>query len=149
MIEGFTRHFLNKNAVDFNETARGNRKRREGILVKSARVTSKGVNRIIFVPSIEIGLSEKIDRIPKSSGASEKSHIETRYGGTTFVNVVALTRWSVRDHATHHSRLFMFEDGSDRASIGCFMHTDEYKPQVFYEEKKVVVRLTKPFSYTG
>ena len=48
-----------------------------------------------------------------------------------------------------HSRIFTFEDGSDRASIECYMHTDEYKPQGFYDEKKTDIRLTKPFSYDG
>jgi hypothetical protein len=76
-----------------------------------------------------------------------KSHIETRYGGTTFVNVAALTRWFVKDHAMPHSRLFTFENGSDRASIECYMHTDEYRPQGFYEDKKVEILLTKPFVY--
>ena len=79
----------------------------------------------------------------------DKSHIETRYGGTTFVNVAALTRWFVKDHAMPHSRIFTFEDGSDRASIECYMHTDEYKPQGFYEEKKIEIGLTKPFLYDG
>ncbi|MFK7964943.1 MAG: metallophosphoesterase [Burkholderiaceae bacterium] len=78
-----------------------------------------------------------------------KSHIEKRYGGTTFVNVAALTRWFVKDHAMPHSRLFTFEDGSADATIDCYMHTDEYRPQGFYPEKQSVVRLTKPFRLDG
>ena len=74
-----------------------------------------------------------------------KSHIETRYGGTTFVNVAALTRHFVKDHAMPISRLLIFEDGSDLLRVGCYMHTDEYRPRGFYEEKERTIRLTKAF----
>lgn len=76
-----------------------------------------------------------------------KSHIETRYGGTTFVNVSALTRWFVKDHAMPHSRLFTFEDGSEHATIDCYMHSDEYRAEGIYPEKQRQVRLTKPFRH--
>jgi len=74
-----------------------------------------------------------------------KGHIETRFGGTTFVNVSALTRWFVKDHAMPHSRVFTFEHGSDRAIIDCYMHSDEYRAQGIYQEKQCQVQLTKPF----
>jgi hypothetical protein len=76
-----------------------------------------------------------------------KGHIETGYGGVTFVNVSALTRWFVKDHAIPHSRLFTFEDGSDRALIDCYMHSDEYCEQGFYPEKQRQIQLTKPFHF--
>ena len=74
-----------------------------------------------------------------------KSHVETRYGGVTFVNVSALTRHFVHLHAMPHSRLFSFEDGSDRVVIDCYMHSDEYREQGFYREKQSRIQLTKPF----
>ena len=74
-----------------------------------------------------------------------KGHVEQGYGGVTFVNVSALTRWFVMDHAMPHSRLFTFEDGSDEAVIDCWMHTDEYRPIGFYEAAQRRVKLTKPF----
>lgn len=74
-----------------------------------------------------------------------KSHIEKCYGGTTFVNVSALTRWFVKDHAMPHSRLFTFKDGSDRASIACYMHSDEFRAQGFYPEQQREVQLSKVF----
>jgi hypothetical protein len=74
-----------------------------------------------------------------------KTHIEKAYGGTTFVNVSALTRWFVKDHAIPHSRLFTFEESSDVATIDCYMHSDDYRDQGFYPEKQAKVRLTKPF----
>ena len=74
-----------------------------------------------------------------------KSHIEKRYGGVTFVNVSALTRHFVHLHAMPHSRLFTFEDGSDRAVIDCYMHSDEFREQGIYREKQCQLQLTKPF----
>lgn len=77
-----------------------------------------------------------------------KSHIEKKYGGTNFVNVSALTRWFVMDHAIPHSRLFTFEEGSRIATIECYMHSDEYREQGFYPEKKLNIELTKPFLFS-
>lgn len=74
-----------------------------------------------------------------------KSHVETRHGGVTFVNVSALTRWFVHPHAMPHSRVFTFTDGSDSAEIDCYMHSDEYRDQGFYPEKQCQIQLTKPF----
>jgi len=74
-----------------------------------------------------------------------KEHVETRYGGVTFVNVSALTRHFVQPHAMPHSRLFTFKDGSDNVVIDCYMHTDEFREQGFYAEKQRHVNLTKPF----
>jgi len=74
-----------------------------------------------------------------------KGHIEAGYGGVTFVNVSALTRWFVKSHAVPHSRLFTFEDGSDCAAIECYMHSKDYREQGFYPEKKKEIKLTKPF----
>ena len=74
-----------------------------------------------------------------------KGHIETGYGGVTFVNVSALTRWFVADHAMPHSRFFTFEVGSDQATIGCYMHSDEFRDQGFYPNKERQIQLTKPF----
>ena len=76
-----------------------------------------------------------------------KSHIETRYGGTHFINVAALTRWFVFDHAIPHSRLLTFEAGSDGLQVDCYMHTDEYRQQGFYPEKRRVLPLSKPFRW--
>ncbi len=74
-----------------------------------------------------------------------KSHIERRYGGTTFINVSALTRWFVKNHAMPQSRLITFNDNSNIATVDCYMHSDEYRYQGFYREKRVGVELTKPF----
>lgn len=57
----------------------------------------------------------------------DKYHVEKRYGGTTFVNVPALARWFVKDHAMPHSRLFTL------LKIQCYMHKDEYSEQGFNE----------------
>ncbi len=74
-----------------------------------------------------------------------KSHMEARYGGTTFLNVAALTRHFVSDHAMPMSRLLTFENGSERLRVQCYMHTGEYRSPGFYRERERTVILTKPF----
>ena len=76
-----------------------------------------------------------------------KTHIERRYGGTTFINVAALTRYFVEDHAMPMSRLLAFAPGSSELNVKCYMHTSEYRPQGWYEEREVNVPLSLPFSW--
>lgn len=78
-----------------------------------------------------------------------KSHIETRHGGTHFINAAALTRWFVADHAMPHSRLLTFQDGSVDLKVECYMHTDEYRSQGFYDQKKKILQLTKEFRWAS
>ena len=74
-----------------------------------------------------------------------KSHVEERYGGTTFVNVAALTRHFVKTHAMPISRILNFENGQDTVNVQCYMHTDEYRPIGIYKDKDTKVKLKKPF----
>ncbi len=60
-----------------------------------------------------------------------KSHIEMTHGGTTFINVSALTRWCVEDHALSHRRFLTFEEGSAELVVDCYMHTDDHRPQLW------------------
>ena len=76
-----------------------------------------------------------------------KSHVEQPYGGTTFVNVAALTRQFVRHHAMPMSRLLTFRPGSDRLRIDCSLHTDEHRPIGFSRDKSRTVSLSMPFSW--
>lgn len=77
-----------------------------------------------------------------------KSHVETRYGGTTFINAAALTRFFVEDHAMPHSRVLTFTPGSRTVRVRCYMHTDEYRPTGWYDAKERNIPLTRPFSWT-
>ena len=76
-----------------------------------------------------------------------KSHIEKKYGETTFINVAALTRWHVKHHATPLSRILTFEESSEKLSIECFMHSDDYREKGFYDEKKIELKLSKKFKF--
>ena len=76
-----------------------------------------------------------------------KSHIEKKYGETTFINVAALTRWHVKHHATPLSRILTFEESSEKLSVECFMHSDDYREKGFYDEKKIELKLSKKFKF--
>ena len=78
-----------------------------------------------------------------------KSHIETRYGGTTFINAAALTRFFVQDHAMPHSRVLTFRPGSREARIRCTMHTDEHRPAGWYDAKERRIMLGRPFTWAA
>jgi hypothetical protein len=78
-----------------------------------------------------------------------KSHIETKYGGTTFINTAALTRHHVAEYAMPHSRLLTFTEGSARVSVQCYMHTDEHRSQGWYREREKTISLSQPFSWNG
>ena len=74
-----------------------------------------------------------------------KSHIEKKYGNTTFINVAALTRWHVKHHAIPLSRLLTFKEQSNNVTVDCFMHSDDYLEKGFYKEKKFNFRISKTF----
>ena len=76
-----------------------------------------------------------------------KSHIEKRWG-TTFINVAHLTRYHppVLEHRVPRSWMLTFTDGSDEVTARCYLHSDEYAPQGWYDNVERVIRLSKPFS---
>ena len=75
-----------------------------------------------------------------------KSHIETRWGGTHFVNVACLSRYHGPVNVPK-SRLFTFAEGSDEVRVQCYVHGDDFLPEGWYERAERVVRLTRPFSW--
>lgn len=75
-----------------------------------------------------------------------KSHIETRWGGTHFVNVSSLSRYHGVANVPK-SRLFTFTEGSDEVVVQCYMHSDEFMSEGWYEEAERKLRLTRPFSW--
>ena len=72
---------------------------------------------------------------------------ERKYGGTIFMNICALTRFHVPDHAIPHSWLLTFTEGSDLVRAQCYMHTDDYKPQGWYNEAEQTIKLTTTFKF--
>lgn len=77
--------------------------------------------------------------------AGGKSHLEKRWGGTTFLNVAALTRHHVK-LSVPMSRLLTFTPGSDELRVQCFLHTDHYAPKGWYAPAERVVKLSRAFA---
>jgi hypothetical protein len=77
-----------------------------------------------------------------------KSHIEQKWG-VYFVNVAALTRYHVSNHAIPMSRLFTFTDGSPDVRLQCYLHTSEYAPQGWYDKVEKTLVLNKAFHYSS
>jgi hypothetical protein len=75
-----------------------------------------------------------------------KSHIETKWGGTHFINVACLSRFHGPENVPK-SRLFNFTEGSDQVRVQCYMHSDEFLPQGWYEKAERVLKLSRSFSW--
>ena len=76
----------------------------------------------------------------------DKSHIETKWGGTHFVNVACLSRFHGPENVPK-SRLLSFTEGSDQVKVQCYMHTDEFLPRGWYQGAERVLTLSRPFSW--
>lgn len=74
-----------------------------------------------------------------------KSHIETRWGAH-FANICALTRHHAR-FSVPMSRVLTFTPGSDELQIRCYLHTDDYAPQGWYEKATRTLKLSRPFDW--
>ncbi len=74
-----------------------------------------------------------------------KSHIETRWG-THFINAACLTRYhGGRLPSVPKSRLLTFTPGSRDLRVQCYMHTDEFLPQGWYDKAERTLKLSRPF----
>ena len=85
--------------------------------------------------------------------AGGKSHIESKWG-VHFANICALTRHHVNSAVRQKvgsgvpmSRLLTFAPGSDKVRIRCYLHTDDYAPQGWYEKAERVIKLRHPFRW--
>lgn len=74
-----------------------------------------------------------------------KTHIEKRYGGTYFMNVAALSRYHMPITTLPISRLLTFTPGSSRLRVQCYLHTDQYAPQGWYDTAERTLDLKAPF----
>ena len=75
-----------------------------------------------------------------------KSHVETRWG-THFINAAALTRYHVNPLRPNppKSRLLTFTEGSNEVRVQCYMHTNEFLPQGWYESAERQLALDHAF----
>ena len=88
----------------------------------------------------------------------DKSLVEERWG-TTFCNAAALTRHhgSFDQNFTQEgqplrtgtpmSRLLTFTEGSQEATLKCYLHTSDHAPQGWYEPQERIINLPYPFSF--
>jgi len=61
----------------------------------------------------------------------DKSHVEKKWG-TDFINAACLTRYHVSS-SVPKSRVLTFREGSPDVQVRCYMHTDEFFQQGWYE----------------
>lgn len=73
----------------------------------------------------------------------DKSHIEQRWG-TTFINAASLTRYHVK-YSVPKSRVLTFEEGSRDVRVRCYLHSNEFYPQGWYDAAERWVKLDRPF----
>jgi len=73
-----------------------------------------------------------------------RSHIEEKWG-VTFVNCAAMTKHHVMQKTVPLTRLFTFTQGLDSATVRCYLHTDDYAPQGWFDKVKRDVKLKHSF----
>lgn len=79
-----------------------------------------------------------------------KSHIETKWG-THFINTGSLTRHHINPQHPNppKSRLLTFTEGRNEVRVQCYMHTNEFLPQGWYDKAERRLDLCQPFTLTG
>jgi hypothetical protein len=93
---------------------------------------------------IDLWLSGHTHAMPDDT-TGNKSKITERWG-TTFINVCPLTRYVVPHHARPQSRLLTFTEGSDEVRVQCYLHTDEYASQGWYDQLERHIKLKTSFT---
>jgi len=74
-----------------------------------------------------------------------KSHVEPRWG-TTFINVASLTKHhGPPQNGVPRSWLLTFTEGSDEVRAQCYLHSDDYAPQGWYDKVASTIKLPAPF----
>ena len=76
-----------------------------------------------------------------------KSHIEQRWG-TWFLNVASLSRHHMPITTLPLSRLLTFIPGSSAVRVQCYLHSDQYAPQGWYDKAEKTIGLRTPFRWT-
>jgi len=61
------------------------------------------------------------------------------------VNVSAITKYHGKRNSIPMSRLFTFTDGSDEVRVQCYLHTDQYAEQGWYEPSERTIKLRHQF----
>ena len=73
-----------------------------------------------------------------------RSHVEQKWGGT-FINVAAISKFHGQKNVPM-SRVLTFTEGCDQVDVKCYLHSDHFAPQGWYEPARRTVPLKMPFS---
>jgi hypothetical protein len=74
-----------------------------------------------------------------------KSHIERRWG-TTFINVAGLTRYmTYPQDCIPRSWLLTFAEASNEVTAQCYLHSNDFAPQGWYNKFDRTITLSRPF----
>lgn len=73
-----------------------------------------------------------------------KSHVEKKRG-TYFINAASLTRYH-GSLSVPKSRVLTFREGSPEVRVRCYMHTNEFLPQGWYDRAERCIKLDRVFT---
>lgn len=73
-----------------------------------------------------------------------KSHVERKWG-TYFINAACLSRYHGSTNVPK-SRVLTFREGSPDVQVRCYMHTNEFFPQGWYDKAECCLKLDRAFS---
>ena len=74
-----------------------------------------------------------------------RSHVEQKWGAT-FINVAAISKFHGQKNVPM-SRVLTFTEGCDQVDVKCYLHSDHFAPQGWYEPARRTVPLKMPFSF--
>ena len=94
-------------------------------------------------PAIDLWLGAHTHTHPDDTTGG-RSHVEQKWGAN-FVNVAAVTRYHGQRNSIPMSRLFTFTEGSDEVRVQCYLHTDQYADQGWYEPSERTIKLRHKF----
>lgn len=66
--------------------------------------------------------------------------------GVHFVNAACLTRYHGGAVSVPQSRLIEFREGSRDLRVRCYMHSDEFMPEGWYNGAERTLKLKRPFT---
>ncbi len=90
-------------------------------------------------PAIDLWLGAHTHTHPDDTTGG-RTHIERKWGAN-FVNVSAITKYHGKRNSIPMSRLFTFTDGSNEVRVQCYLHTDQYAEQGWYEPSERTIKL--------
>lgn len=74
-----------------------------------------------------------------------RSHIERKWGAN-FINCASLSRYHAHKTTLPMSRLLTFTEGSTKVRVQCYLHTNQFAPQGWYEKAERTIEIGKPFA---